>query len=224
MPEHLKGEFILSQKKDQEQVPAHTSSSREAQTEPVISEKHQTSKPHFYSAFSKYPKGIRFQTQEQDEEVILLLRQHFITNVPWILGLFLLALLPFLLFIIVPIFFSSIIIHPALIFIATAFYYLIIFSLGVLYFSIWYFNVGIVTNKRLLDLDVHNILSRVLSEARLNAIQDVTITQVGGIRSIFNYGDIDVQTEALKQNIEYYRIPQPNAVRIIIGNLVVHRK
>lgn len=180
------------------------------------------SKPHFYSAFSYYPEGVTIQDQEEDEEVILLVRQHFITNVPWILGFFLLGLLPPLFLLFGPLF-IQISLSLNLLFLTIVFYYLVLFSFTFLYFTIWYFNAGIITNKRLIDIDVHNILVRVLSEARLNSIQDITVTQVGGIRSIFNYGDVDVQTEGLKQNLEYYKVPKPNFVRTVIGNLVVHR-
>lgn len=229
--DQLQGEFIL---KNETSPPDIYQTEREPDT---ISPSKQTiknapplqgvkghSKPHFYSAFSYYPKGIKFQDQEQDEEVILLVRQHFITNVPWILGIFLLGLLPVLLSFLIPFFPFLLLISQELLFLSLLFYYLILFSFALLYFTIWYFNVGIITNKRLIDIDVHNILVRVLSEARLNSIQDVTVTQVGGIRSIFNYGDIDIQTEALKQNIEFYRVPRPNFIRTVVGNLVVHRK
>lgn len=231
----LSGEFILSPEKiNTQQEPAVTrpapSTSREIrqeqentnETSEESTRKH--SKPHFYSAFAHYPDGFTFKDQENGEEVILLIRQHFITNLPWIVGFTLLGFFPPLFFFFAPLFLDSLLISPALLVITTLFYYLVLFAFAVLYFTLWYFNAGIITNKRIIDIDVPNILIRVLSEARLNAVQDVTITQVGGIRSIFNYGDVDIQTEAVRQNLEFYRVPQPNFIRTLVGNLVVHRK
>src|SRR5688572_22154339 len=37
------------------------------------------------SSFCLYPENINFETQENDEKIILLLRMHPITNVGWIL-------------------------------------------------------------------------------------------------------------------------------------------
>lgn len=227
MAQKLEGEFILKketppeQQQPEEKREIHSETIQEEMPTPTGIKMH--TRPRFYSAFSYYPEGVKFQDQEADEEVILLVRQHFITNLPWILGFFLLSILPPLFFTFAP-FFFLIPVSEDLLFLSTVFYYLVLFSFTFLYFTVWYFNVGIATNKRLIDIDVHNILVRVLSEARLNSIQDITVTQVGGIRSIFNYGDVDIQTEGLKQNIEYYKVPKPNFVRTVIGNLVVHKR
>lgn len=232
----LSGEFIL-QKDDtapsvnppQPDAPLSAEAKPETTsqtTPPVLSKNHEQSKSHFFSAFSKYPKNIHFKDQEADEEVVILVRQHMITNVPWITGVIALALLPPIISLLTPFFAPAYIsaISPILITLSIVFYYLCVFTLGLLYYCIWYFNVGLITNKRIIDLDVHNILTRVISEARLNSVQDVTATMTGGIRSIFNYGDVDIQTEALRQTIEFSRVPRPNEIRVLVGNLVVHKK
>ncbi len=228
MPDkNLSGEFVLSEQKPDTQIPQTQTTTPQpalADTTPTNQHPHKHNNPHFFSAFSHLPKGVRFKNQESDEEVIILARQHFITNVPWIAGVILFALLPPVVFLLAPFFLPPLSILPILVTLSTAFYYVALSSLALLYFSMWYFNVGIVTNKRIIDIDVHNILTRVLSEARLSSIQDVTVTQVGGIRSIFNYGNIDIQTEARIQTLEFYRVPQPNFIRTVIGNLIIHRK
>lgn len=47
-----------------------------------------------FSAFIPEPQNVKFETQEDDEKVLLLLRKHVITNVPWILISILLILIP----------------------------------------------------------------------------------------------------------------------------------
>lgn len=229
MPDqNLSGEFILTKPGEPKATPPvlKPETPPTPAPTPVGSTKQlqKHNKPHFFSSFCYYPEGVRFKNQESDEEVIILVRQHHITNVPWVVGIILLALIPPVVFLFGPYFIPPLSISPTLILLSTVFYYVALFSLALLYFAIWYFNVGIITNKRLIDIDVHNILTRVLSEARLNAIQDISVTQVGGIPSIFNYGNVDIQTQGTKQNIEFYRIPQPNFIRTIIGDLVVDKK
>lgn len=227
----LSGEFVLTPTSNTPKGPAPASASAPAETatmpapDPLtgIIHNHAHSKPKFYSSLCHYPEGFTFQNQEADEEVILLIRRDFITNVPWILAVIFTALIPPLLFLTVPIFFPAISVSQPLIFLSIAFFYVMLFTFALLYFTIWYFNVGIVTNKRVLDIDVPNILVKVVSEARLVNIVDVTFTQVGGIRSIFDYGNIDIQTEGLHQTIEFDRAPRPNMIRKIIGELLVNK-
>ncbi len=218
--EKLKGEFVLNQKKTVSEKSQEKSQEKDPSSELLIHHR-EHKKPKFYSSMSVYPDGVTFQNQEADEDVVLLVRRDFITNVPWILSTILLLLAPPALFFLTPIIFPTIIISPILLILSILFYYLIVFSFTLLNFAIWYFNVGIVTNKRAMDIDVPNILVKMISEARLPSIVDVSFTQAGGIRSFFDYGDLFIQTEGIHQNIEYDRAPNPNLVRKIIGELVV---
>lgn len=220
----LSGEFVLNPEKTS---PTPPTSSEEIAVAPSASAHHNAHNPerknmHFFSSLAHYPKNVVFQNQEADEEVVLVIRRDFITNVPWIVGLGLAALLPPFILFVAP-FFFALDLSVLLILLIIAFYYLVLFTFVVVFFAIWYFNVAIVTNKRIVDLDVPNILVRHLSEARLNSIVDVSYSQVGGIRSFFDYGNVDVQTEALHQNIEFDRAPNPNFIRKVIGELLVER-
>ena len=48
------------------------------------------------SSFAVCPPGVRFATQDPDEKVILLLRQHPIVNLGWILVALIMLLMPIL--------------------------------------------------------------------------------------------------------------------------------
>lgn len=223
MPDNkLKGEFVLTPENntntdDSSTLPGNAAAKKNTE------HNHTHSKPKFYSSMALYPDNFTFQNQEADEEVVLLVRRDFITNLPWIISIILLSILPVVVFLLAPIFFPSLSISQTLIILSLVFYFLVLFGFAMLNFAIWYFNAGIVTTKRVIDVDVPNILVRVLSEARLPSIVDVTYTQVGGIRSFFDYGDIFIQTEGIHQNIEFDRAPSPNTIRRIIGELVVDK-
>lgn len=215
----LNGEFILPTSDNSTPVESAKSPQKTPSAIPIRSH----SKPKFYSSLCYYPDGVTFQNQEADEEVVLLIRRDFITNVPWIISILLLSLVPIVLFFTVPIFFPNISVSQLLITLSFSFYYVVLFAFAVLYFTIWYFNVGLVTNKRIIDLDVANILVKETSEARLSSIADISYTQVGGIRGIFDYGDVRVLTETYEQNIEFDRAPNPNMIRRVIGELLIDK-
>lgn len=172
----------------------------------------------FYTSLAQRPKGVTFDAQDLDEEIILLIRRSFVTNLPWILVVILLGFLPGILalFGILNIFsVDSLTLTFALLF-----FYLILFGAVIVNFALWYFHVGIVTNKRVIDVDLHGLLSRHVAEARLVLVQDVSHQQIGFFRSLFNYGDVFLQTAGSSQNIEFDRIPRPVFVSQAIGELV----
>lgn len=191
---------------------------KEALKEIHVSSAH-TNNPGLFSAYRARPSGIKFSHQDKDENIILFLRRHFITNLGWITGALTASLIPLA----VTAFFSisapGITLSPIAGFIVVAFYYLVIFGYLLVNFSIWFFHVGIVTNKRIIDMDVTSILIKNVNEIRIDDILDVGYTQVGTLRSLLNYGDVKVQTEGVAQNFEFDATPRPNEVSRIIADL-----
>lgn len=165
------------------------------------------------AAFALDPEGVGFATQGEKERIHLFLRKHFITNVPWIFFSMLLLLLPLIVaqlggVLPFPGFFT-----PQLRFILTLFYYLAIFGFVIFVnFINWYFNVYIVTNERVVDVDFINIIYREVSSTRLNLIQDVTVRTGGVIRVIFDYGDVFIQTAGTEVNFDFHAVPHPQTV------------
>ena len=203
MDDGLKGEFILNENKP---------------IEAVVTLKNKKKPIHFYSSFRQFPSGVSFAEQEEDEEILLLLRRHFVTNIPWILATIFLSVLPigFPFFIAnfpIPLPGGSILTYY------TIFYYLIVFGFVLVNFALWYFHTGLVTSMRLVDIDLSGILVRQISEAKNKSIEDVSYTQIGFVRSLFNYSDVMVQTAGAENNIEYDRVPRPSVVADIIGDL-----
>lgn len=210
MEKKLEGEFVLNDT-------AETAPKEAAEKKTAAAHKNS---PHFYSAYVDHPKNITFVDQEEDEEILLFIRRHFVTNVPWIVGSLVLAILPFTLFPFLVAFSPFPLPSPQSLFLMLLFYYLIIFGYVLLKFTLWYFHVGIVTNKRVVDIDIHGILYKDISEAKNEFIQDVSYTQNGFIRSVFNYGDVFVQTAGSMQNIEFDKAPRPATITRIIGDLL----
>ena len=158
---------------------------------------------------------IHFVTQQEDEEVVLLLRAHPIVNVPWILLAVLMLVLPSVilgggLFAAVP---------GKFLFIGKLVWYLmaLVFTLEkVLH---WYYSVFIVTNERLVDIDFYNLMYRMITYANLNHIEEPASVTGGFIRSIFQYGNVWVTTASETPTVEALNVPFPDKVVDIISRL-----
>jgi len=170
----------------------------------------------YIHSFSEYP-DVSFSTQRVNEKIILVLRSHPITQVGWVINGIIMFTLLFLTDVVLPNFFAiNQIIFFNLIMIA--------FIISYIWFNFlhWFFNVGIVTNERVLDLDYSSVTYKESTEAKLNKIEDITAKQVGYLGSFFNYGDVFVQTAGTEANIEFMSVPEPSTIVKIIDGLV-HR-
>lgn len=178
----------------------------------------------FLSSFIEHPGGISFQDQENGEVVLLFLRRHFITNLSWIIPSLLLLLAPALVALFFALFgqelFEPFSFPPQYIFIFLLFYYLVIFGFIFVSFISWFYNVGLVTKRRIVDIDYSDVVYRNVAMTRLMLIEDVNYTQTGFIRSLFNYGDVRVQTAGNNPNFEFMAVPQPAKATHIIEDLL----
>jgi len=158
---------------------------------------------------------IRFENQKEEEEIILTLRKHPITLVP----IFFNSLVFFTL-----IFFSNFVtaqfLRPVQVVYINVFF--IFFSFIYLWIQIvnWYFTVGIITNKQVIDVDFNAILFHNVTRTDMSHIEDVTIKISGFFASIFDFGDIHVQTAGSEINTEFLDIPHPAKAAHIIQNLL----
>ena len=81
------------------------------------------------------------------------------------------------------------------------------------------FDLFILTNERLIDITQVNIFKRMVASTPLNQIQDTTSNIDGVIATIFNYGNIEIQTaagNASKFEIDHVEDPA-NIARIILN-------
>ena len=173
------------------------------------------------SAFNLMPEGIHFETQDTNEVIILLLRRHWITNIPWIALSILLLVIPFLL---VPFIAEgnilAISVPPSYITLLVFAWYLLTFSYFFSQFLLWYFTVSIVTNERIVDIDYINILNKKFAATRISRVEDVTMRARGFFSSIFNYGDVVIQTAGKEQVFIFDAVPIPDRVVRVVNQLL----
>ncbi len=158
--------------------------------------------------------NAKFDVQGEQEIIILVLRAHPATQIGWILLSLLFLIILITLNFFLPSFFT--IAHRVLINISGVIY---ILSYVWLKFILYYYNVGIITNTRVIDIDQISILYRETTEARNEKIEDVTSKSAGYWGAIFNYGNIFVQTAGTEANIEFINIAVPTLVAKIINDV-----
>lgn len=168
------------------------------------------------AAFVALPSNIEFETQAKEEKIILLLRRHWVTNVPWFLMAVLMALAPLLLRVVplldfMPVRFQLV---------AIAMWYLVILAFIFEKFLVWFFNVYIITDERIVDVDFISLVYRRITDAQIDKIQDITYKTGGLLRSIFDFGDIYIQTAGQKLEIEFESVPKPDKVVRVLNQLI----
>ncbi len=167
------------------------------------------------SSFLARPKVFTFETREDDEEIILVLRRHWFSNLGWILT----ALAMFIIPIFVPVLSIFSFFQDHFTGILYMFWYLITFAFAFEQFLSWYFNVFILTEERVVDVDFFNLLYKKVSEAKIDMIQDVTSSQIGTPQTIFNFGKVVIQTAGEINQIVLDNIPNPNLVLKVLQQM-----
>lgn len=86
-------------------------------------------------------------------------------------------------------------------------------------FLIWidyYFDVWIITNERVINIEQKGLFVRAVSELKFSRIQDVTSEVRGMIPTILNFGDVKVQTASEEDYFLFRQVPDPYHVKDVI--------
>lgn len=158
---------------------------------------------------------VRVESQGLNEHILLVLRAHPLTQVFWIMHIIVLFILLFIVNIVTASFLS----WRQIIFMnIMALVFLL--SYAWLNFLNWFFNVGVVSDQRIIDIDFTSVIYKEVSETLLNRIEDITSKSGGYFESFFDYGDVFVQTAAKEENIEFIKVPRPSEVVRILDELI----
>lgn len=183
--------------------------------------KNERASNNFFKSFIPKPNNIHLNIQDKDEKIVLVLRQHPITQVQKLFWLILaLVFIPQLLT-----FAGFMSILPDQF--ATAFDFLwtvLAFGLLTRSFLSWFFNVYIVTDERIIDVDFHSVIYYNVSSAKIENIEDVTTKTVGPLAAIFNFGSILIQTAGEKNQFEFEHVPQPAKITKLLNELILEEE
>ncbi len=168
-------------------------------------------------SFCAFPVNVNFNGQEKNEHIVLLVRQHIAALLPQLVILFFLAISPILVFVI----FKEIDgIGMGMTLGVSIFMILVTISFAVDLFFKWYYSVNIITDERIIDVEFNNILYHRFSEAQLEKIEDVSHAPAGLLSSIFDYGDVFIQTAATKNEFDFHGVPRARDVQDTLLDLL----
>lgn len=168
-----------------------------------------------FSSFLVRPKILTFAERDENEEIFLAVRPHWITNLSWIIISILMLFVPLFFK-----FFTFLNFFPDQYrFAIILFWYLITFVYAFEKFLSWYFNLFLVTNERVVDIDFNNLLNKHFAEADLSMIQDVSSSVRGVFGTFFNFGDVLIQTASEVNQINFEKVPNPEKIIKLLKEL-----
>ncbi|MDD2758464.1 MAG: PH domain-containing protein [Patescibacteria group bacterium] len=161
------------------------------------------------------------------EKILYRLRRHPFTFIPAILLLLVLLALPLGLYWMLTVNFTAWLASPiglTILILFASIYYLSVILYFFTYFITFYLDVLIVTNDRLVDVDQNSLFSRVVAEVDLFQIQDATSEIKGIFPTMFNYGNVLIQTAGTVPKFSLHNIPRPHDIRQMLLDLSAEDK
>ncbi len=156
----------------------------------------------------------KFIAQKSYEKIVYFLRRDTIVFVNQIILFVFLLAIPVGLYFFLQTTFPSLLldslIYPLLVLLASV-YYLTVWIVFFTAFIDYYLDFWIVTNDRIVNVE-QRLFARTVSELELYKIQDVTGESKGFLQTMFNYGNVYVQTAGATERFTFEEVPKPREV------------
>jgi hypothetical protein len=162
-----------------------------------------------------------FPGQQPDEKIYLVIRQHWMTLVYKMLAWFIFVIVFVFLDFIITNYFPVLLQPPFLeiINLLKNVYLMFLILAALTIWVIYYLNVQIVTNERVVDITQPGILHHTISELHLSRVQDTTAEIKGFLHTFLNYGDVFLQTAGETERFIFSEVPNPASVEKLILDL-----
>lgn len=148
--------------------------------------------------------------KNKGEKIIFTLRRHWFTFLMTCLTYFILMITPIGIYLLLvtssPSLFGSQF-FLALGVLGASTYYLYLFMFLYSEFIDYYLDIWIVTTERIINIEQKGLFFRQVSEQKLYRIQDIKAESRGFFPTIFNYGNLVIQTAAEEKNFIFKQIP-----------------
>lgn len=156
----------------------------------------------------KNTESYNFQGQRTGEEVIVLVNQHTWVLLPIALTwLVLLSITGLSLWYFGASRVSSVVIAVVIIF-------------GALYsiyqWYLWQWSNYIITNQRVIKIDQISLFNRLISEAEIERIQEISSEIAGPIHTLLNFGTVKIQTASTTGRVDLENVPDPYNIQQVI--------
>ncbi|MBP7700848.1 PH domain-containing protein [Candidatus Woesebacteria bacterium] len=166
------------------------------------------------------PNKLSIDIQAEDEQIILLLRQHLLTQLNWVFIALLLSLAPIL--------FSAANIFD---FLPMSYriggvlgWYLLVIGFSLESYLKWFYRVFVITDERIIDVDITSMIHKDISTTKLDKIEDISAVSSGFLSSIFDYGTVVIQTAGTEQVVEFEDVPHPAKVSTLLNEMLLEEE
>ena len=95
--------------------------------------------------------------------------------------------------------------------IAFSVYYLLLFRFTLMAWISYYYDLYLVNDDNIIDVTQNGIFDRKIAQLSLLRVQDVSSSVKGILPTIFNYGDVLVETAGEKEDFILEAVPNPQA-------------
>ncbi len=170
------------------------------------------------SSFSVFPKKLNFYGKDPGEEVILVVRTHWIAYIPNTVFALLCIFLPIIL-----LFFPKLLnslgsstLYIGILIVCT----LLCINILVTTVLKWFFTVNIVTDQRIVVVRMDNAFYHSYAEAQLEKIEDITHKTIGFWGNMLDVGDVDIDTAGHEVDFHLRTIPRPRELQDVINDLL----
>ncbi|MBU4421967.1 PH domain-containing protein [Candidatus Parcubacteria bacterium] len=80
----------------------------------------------------------------------------------------------------------------------------------------WYFNCGIITSLRVIDIDQKGLFNRIVSEVPYYKIDDVSYNIKGIKQSMFRYGNVVVAIRGYRSSVTLRNVAKPAMIQELV--------
>lgn len=170
---------------------------------------------------------IEFIHKKAYEKIVRTIRRDPITFVPYVLIFIILMFVPVGVFWLINTMFPGILTgtnsYPIVILFAST-YYLCLYLFFYSYFVAFYLDMWVITNDRLIDVRQISLFAKSIAELDLYQIQDATSEVKGFFASVFNYGNVTLQTAGSIPKFIIFNTPNPHEIRQLLLDLASEDK
>ncbi len=171
----------------------------------------------YMDGFSKY----HFKDLGESEDVVMVLHRNWFYLLQQFFLVFLIAGIFFGSLVFIPVYFPNFLsgVDKPVILFAQNFFMLALWIYSFLIWVDYYFDIWIITNERIINIEQKGMFTRKVSEMTYAKIQDISTEVVGFIPTIINFGDVKVQTAGENENFVFRTISDPYHVKSVIAEL-----
>ncbi len=92
-------------------------------------------------------------------------------------------------------------------------FFLFMWLYGFMLWIDYYFDVWIITDERILNIEQKGLFMRSISEVHYSRIQDISTSVTGIIPTVLNFGDLLLQTASETERISFRQVGDPNGLK-----------